>query len=509
MDYKLKKDRIALCETVYDADTELPIECDLLLPDYCADIVKLLRCRVKPYLTKSQVMGEKCMLEGKIEVSLYYAGTDGKLQVSEHKAEFSKTLEMRGAVRNPMVFCSLREEYFNGKAISQRRVDLRGALTASVKVISCDEEEMVSAAEGAGLQLRRQPMVCTQLSGEILRRFTLRDEMPFPENLPAPQRILRHDERVRVTDWRIAGAKLLVKGELQMDLVYLSREDTVERTAFQLPVSQMVDLDTVVEAGSGRVFLQILGASLHLQAMDDGSAGLAVEYALLLKGIASRECTILPAVDAYSTQYEVLKEDRRGMLVQQVAGLPVSLPVPCNIPLPEGMTAVFDSFCDGRALALRPASDGLWLSGKLRWCVLGLDGDGVPVCIEKEEPLSLSIPLSGVGEDCIGLWQITVQEQGIGTEEKGHLCCSAQITVDGALYRTEQVQYLTGLRVDESRAKKPITENAMTIYYADAGESLWSIAKEYQTSMEAVMEENGLENAYLEEKKAILIPMIG
>ena len=89
------------------------------------------------------------------------------------------------------------------------------------------------------------------------------------------------------------------------------------------------------------------------------------------------------------------------------------------------------------------------------------------------------------------------------------LCCSAQITVDGALYRTEQVQYLTGLRVDESRAKKPITENAMTIYYADAGESLWSIAKEYQTSMEAVMEENGLENAYLEEKKAILIPMIG
>ena len=49
----------------------------------------------------------------------------------------------------------------------------------------------------------------------------------------------------------------------------------------------------------------------------------------------------------------------------------------------------------------------------------------------------------------------------------------------------------------------------MTIYYAEAGENLWSIAKEYGTSMDAVMEENELESAQLKEKQVILIPMIG
>ena len=49
----------------------------------------------------------------------------------------------------------------------------------------------------------------------------------------------------------------------------------------------------------------------------------------------------------------------------------------------------------------------------------------------------------------------------------------------------------------------------MTIYYADAGENIWSIAKRYNTSLSAVMEENGLEEEILPEKQIVLIPMIG
>ena len=40
MEYKLKKDHIAICETAFDSFTELPIESDLLLPDYCPPLQK-------------------------------------------------------------------------------------------------------------------------------------------------------------------------------------------------------------------------------------------------------------------------------------------------------------------------------------------------------------------------------------------------------------------------------------------------------------------------------------
>lgn len=71
------------------------------------------------------------------------------------------------------------------------------------------------------------------------------------------------------------------------------------------------------------------------------------------------------------------------------------------------------------------------------------------------------------------------------------------------------VSFITGIKVDETREKKRENQSAMTIYYADAGENIWSIAKRYNTSLSAVMEENGLEEEILPEKQIVLIPMIG
>ncbi len=71
------------------------------------------------------------------------------------------------------------------------------------------------------------------------------------------------------------------------------------------------------------------------------------------------------------------------------------------------------------------------------------------------------------------------------------------------------VSFITAIKVDETREKTRENQSAMTIYYADAGENIWSIAKRYNTSISAVMEENGLEDEILPEKRIVLIPMVG
>lgn len=117
MEYKLKKDRIAVCEIAFDSFTELPIESDLLLPDYCPDIVKVLKCQARPAFSKTEVSGDKCILEGATAITVYYTGEDEQLRTSEHKVDFLKTLELKTTPQNPIVFCSLKEDYLNCKAI--------------------------------------------------------------------------------------------------------------------------------------------------------------------------------------------------------------------------------------------------------------------------------------------------------------------------------------------------------------------------------------------------------
>ena len=46
MELNLKKEAVASCELLLDSAAEQTIECDVLLPDYCPDIVRVLCCSV-------------------------------------------------------------------------------------------------------------------------------------------------------------------------------------------------------------------------------------------------------------------------------------------------------------------------------------------------------------------------------------------------------------------------------------------------------------------------------
>jgi hypothetical protein len=48
---------------------------------------------------------------------------------------------------------------------------------------------------------------------------------------------------------------------------------------------------------------------------------------------------------------------------------------------------------------------------------------------------------------------------------------------------------------------------ALCIYYADPGESVWNIAKQYHSDLTAVMEENGLDQDILPQRTMLLIPL--
>ena len=70
---------------------------------------------------------------------------------------------------------------------------------------------------------------------------------------------------------------------------------------------------------------------------------------------------------------------------------------------------------------------------------------------------------------------------------------------------TEQI--VTDLRLNEENRKTKKTA-ALTIYFSQAGESVWDIARRYNTTAEAIMTENGLEGDVVSEKCKLLIPRV-
>ena len=68
------------------------------------------------------------------------------------------------------------------------------------------------------------------------------------------------------------------------------------------------------------------------------------------------------------------------------------------------------------------------------------------------------------------------------------------------------------IEVDQTKPVEREDGCSLTIYYADAGENLWEIAKRYHTAMQSVMESNSQvelgESGTIPKREMLLIPIL-
>jgi hypothetical protein len=82
-----------------------------------------------------------------------------------------------------------------------------------------------------------------------------------------------------------------------------------------------------------------------------------------------------------------------------------------------------------------------------------------------------------------------------------------EILVRGCVYYPVSTNAIAEVAVDENKPKQK-EHNKLYIYYADEGESIWNIAKQYNTSAGAIWDENSASGDILPQKTMLLIPIV-
>ena len=84
----------------------------------------------------------------------------------------------------------------------------------------------------------------------------------------------------------------------------------------------------------------------------------------------------------------------------------------------------------------------------------------------------------------------------------------AEIGIKGPVYEKCRFAAIADIAVNEEAPRPKDALCALRICYADAGDSVWDIAKAHSTSMAAVLEENNLEEERLSQRTMLLLPLI-
>lgn len=510
MELELKKERFAcyralpqLC-SVHEETTET------IVPDYLPDIARVVDSGGCLFLRSHSLADGRISVSGQVRMTLLYMADDAQgLRAFVYTMPLELTMDGRiadGAVESCLEgrLCACDVRPVNPRKLFTR-VNIQLTLTpyASCMLTVCSG---VEEQERYGIETLCEQREVPMIRALREKEFSFSDELLL-SNAKAPIRELLSTKcTLRLTDQRLIGNKLAVKGLALLDILYLDTDGTPARAGGELPFSQV--LDGIGDEAVGEVNMR---ATLHLTGMEarigsesepDNARVIALHLSLAAFAVLSETRSIHCISDLYSTSWQL----NAKMESTELSGEPELF------TREQLVREKLETGAEVKSVLLsevRFGSTGLVISGReselnaaadLR--VLYLDENGTPLLAERRVDIRLQTELPE-GQD--------IRVQTVATGE-----LTATIGADGIELRFPVIftlgashtpcwVSLTGLQA-EAPANAEEHTPSLILRAMKPGERLWDVAKQYRATVSAIISANELADDSAPDGRLLLIP---
>ena len=511
MELRTNQTIIPALETADPVIQEQGIELDYVLPDYYPDVCKLMKCFILPSVTSESISDNRLSYELSAEIRILYCSENSHiLQCVTQTLHFSRTAELpAGEQLSVEIFPVL--DYVNCRAVSKRRLDVRGAMTVKIRTSRIRRQEALSSISGKNIQFRKKTFQYESNRLHTVNHVLLSEELELGSQKPPLLHIVRCEALPADQSQKFISGRLTAQGNLQIHILYACEKDNdscLEPMSFKIPYSQMIELDGIEEQDNCEILCTVVSCDLKPVTDENGDISLLrCEAELKLDCTAVRMTSDSLICDAFSTEHPCE--------VQKTSLITCSSPVPFSEMLLHTakltcedceLDCVYDAWCEIRSLMTNIENSELCVSGMLNHYVLVREVSGMPRLLEKEEPFEYRFPIQNLSvPDRIQLRAFT-ENCSYTLSGSSEVSLKTEIRMMGTVTHCTETEVLSDIIVQEEENFQE--HYALKLYFGKAQEEIWEIAKRCHTSVEAILEENDLAQEQLTGNAMLLIPII-
>lgn len=509
MEYTLKPQEIGCLRTILDTVSEQGVDMDITLPDYCPDIEKVLNCTFTPKIFSQNISGGQLRVEGAVTVRVLYCDGERKnVRCFEQTSPFSAGFNVKSLPDQYGAIISTKNEYINCRALSPRKLTVHGAFSLYAKITGKGTVTAYGPGEDKTLCTKTRKIGCMGLSAFCQEQFSVTDEVSL-EGRPPVESLLKSDVRLLSAQCKAVNGKIMLNGEINMKLMYLSNFDTgdIEIVDYVTPYSQIISCEGVTENTVNHMVVSLMSGEVRLKGdafSDNPLVILDARLCFTEMGYEPAEVTVIE--DSYSTKFASSQQFGCIELIKSTSPFRDSFMHKTSVKT-EGaaVSKIIDLECCPVNSSFSYAK-GLSVEGSFNCCITAEDKEGNPLYIERTVDFTRELSVEAGADNIEGLdFFINSLSYRIAEDESIELRC--EIVMTGSAQLRETINSVNFVEIEED---KPIEEDdcALTLYYSQPGEKIWDIAKRYSTSEETVISENLLEGDRIDEAKMLLITRV-
>lgn len=504
MELKVFRDTLPQAGANCTLKAELPLETEVLISDYLPPIFKLVKCFAKPIVLQKRLQPGKLLLDGYLRCTLFYQGEDGiGLCQTEQKLPFTKQLELPEFPFTAWTATvESQTEYLNSRVVNPRRIEVRGAVSLLVGVRTQDKTEIITALADGGIEQKLQTLSGSRSTAVLDKLVTLEGELNFPQT---PEAVLDITGIAEVKELKLLSGKAVVKGSLQVQCAWRAQGDPgLQNQTAALSLNQVVDLNGITEDSQCFCVAEPIGFTLS-QGENASAQTLSANVMLHLR--AWRPYQLQYVADAFSTRFETALSMRETATEKLIGTIREQITSTGSGPLPDVGAQLRACFVSYGPLQVTQKGDAFFLNCRAVTTALVENSlaelESYEKSIELSLPLAMQTPPGGV----------LYPECWISTEDVRCSCTGGTLevtvtaAVEGAILCSSKVQSLEAIELGEVLGAAS-SDIALRIYYAQAGEELFSIAKRFHVSPARMLAANDLapELVTLPQAEHLLVP---
>ena len=485
--------------------TEQAFDGEYTLPDFCPDIGKILNFTLTPYIQSTTQNGSKATIDGIVKVRVLYRSTENnEMRSYMLTSSFSKNIDLKDEdsfISNCKAECG----YLNCRAINERKFDIHGSINIHISPMNKSVVSAVCKLDSDDLQSKCRSVDFCNLIGDAEKLIVINDEITLDETNGSILNIIHENAWLKNEEIKSITDKVVYKSDLELKFTYLNENGGYETLHRSFPVNQIIEVAGMTESADCIGDFSVCGLELKPYTDKNGDCLSVVMNVKIRASIKAWEhhCENV-VIDAYSTKYELDTENQKSSVYNVYPAVCFSETMQQTFDISDGAKEIISINYDKPIFKTTASDDGARVCGSVKANMLYINEQAECCSTQMELELDTVKPISNNFNSVKTVATIDSQTFTLNSTNSIELRCECNFELQPSSSTNEV--FITSISRDENKIKQSDCNCAMILYFAKKGESIWDIARKFNSCTDDIMQQNDIKNDVLDIPKMLIIP---
>ncbi|GHV18576.1 spore coat protein [Clostridia bacterium] len=503
----LIKQKETLTHEIFKTFTQVYTEVDTIVPDIKPDIARILQADANAYITSRTISGDKLVFEGQAAITLLYQAENGSVRSIITHHPFKHSIVAPTNSENALIDSELCVQNVESVLVNSRKFCGKILMGLEVRLIAAEELEFTTEIEGENahhFQTNTKKISANYRRTVAEQDLFVRDVLEVPAGKSSIGEVLRMDVTINAHENKVAGNKVLVKGDVHVHTLYLAeRDDSVHSMEHQIPFSEIVSInEEASDSHECAINYHVLSTAWNLQQDADGDQRL-LGADINLRAILRMEQNISLDVldDVYSTRNDLEVTHNTVSLSRAIAKASGNVTANDLVPHSDDfadISEIYNVIARPKIASAKIEGSKIVLEGIVANEILCLSANPeTPVFnLYKETKFVQTFETGNASltESMACDVKATLAHTSYSLNMAGEVELRSIVDIETQILTNHDYKYVT--EITEKEDKENTSEAkpyCLRVYYVKNGDTVWSIAKKYKIKVDDFVARNGEE----------------